>query len=97
MDNRDMMEYGYYQNIPSMMYGNFGYEGPPGSLINGMPYGVQGMNSMPNNMPIYNNANNPIYEINNRLNNLENRIKVLENKLNTSSNLTQDDNSMYML
>ena len=26
MDNRDMMQYGYFQNMPgNMMYGNFGY------------------------------------------------------------------------
>ena len=38
MDNRDMMQYGYFQNMPgNMMYGNFGYQGPPGSLMNGMP------------------------------------------------------------
>ena len=45
MDNRDMMQYGYFQNMPgNMMYGNFGYQGPPGSLMNGMPYAPQGMN-----------------------------------------------------
>ncbi len=44
MDNRDMMQYGYFQNMPgNMMYGNFGYQGPPGSLMNGMPYAPQGM------------------------------------------------------
>lgn len=95
MDNRDMMQYGYYQNIPgNMMYGNFGYQGPPGSLMNSMPYGLQGMNNVPN----YDNSmNNPLYEINNRLSKLENRVKILEQKINTNNNLYQDDNSMYML
>ena len=95
MDNRDMMQYGYFQNIPgNMMYGNFGYQGPPGSLMNGVPYGFQEMNNVQN----YDNSmNNPLYEINNRLSKLENRVKVLEQKINTNNNLYQDDNSMYML
>lgn len=83
MTERDMMELGYFQNIPgSYTYGNYGYQGPPGSLL-----------------PIQNNImNNPLIELNNRLNNLENRIKILEQKTNKQNNNSyQDDNSMYML
>ena len=88
MDNRDMMQYGYFQNMPgNMMYGNFGYQGPPGSLMNGMPYTPQGMNYSPNNL---------LYEINNRLNSLESRVKSLEQRL-ANNNSYQDDGSMYML
>lgn len=98
MDNRDMMQYGYFQNIPgNMAYGNFGYQGPPGSLMNGMMYNPPGMNNyMSNNMNNYDNSmNSPVQEINNRLNNLESRVKSLEQKLNNNS--YQDDGSMYML
>ena len=49
-----MMYGGYYQNIPgNISYGNFGYQGMPGSL---MP--MQGM--MPNNQYIMNNDSNNI-------------------------------------
>ena len=91
MDNRDMMQYGYFQNMPgNMMYGNFGYQGPPGSLMNGMPYTPQGMNYGSSNLQ------NTLYEINNRLNSLETRVKVLEQRL-ANNNSYQDDGSMYML
>ena len=54
MSERDMMYGGYYQNIPgNISYGNFGYQGMPGSL---MP--MQGM--MPNNQYIMNNDSNNI-------------------------------------
>lgn len=101
MDNRDMMQYGYFQNMPgNMMYGNFGYQGPPGSLMNGIPYAPQGMNygssNLQNNMNGYDNGNNTLYEINNRLNSLETRVKVLEQRL-ANNNSYQDDGSMYML
>lgn len=34
MTDRDMMYGGYYQNMPgSTSYGNFGYQGMPGSLM----------------------------------------------------------------
>lgn len=98
MDNRDMMQYGYFQNVPgNIAYGNFGYQGPPGSLMNNMMYNPQGMNNyMPNNMNGYdNNINSLIQEINNRLSNLETKVKSLEQKI--SSNSYQDDSSMYML
>ena len=86
MQDRDMMYGGYYQNIPgSMSYGNFGYQGPPGALIN------QNNPFMESN----NLNNNPLIDINARLSNLENRIKNLEQKINNKS--YQDDNSLYMI
>ena len=55
MSERDMMYGGYYQNIPgNISYGNFGYQGMPGSL---MP--MQGM--MPNNQYIMNNDSCLLY------------------------------------
>ncbi|MBQ8192476.1 MAG: hypothetical protein IJZ46_00170 [Bacilli bacterium] len=86
MDDRDMMYGGFYQNLPgNMSYGNFGFQGMPGSL---MPITNQG--NMINN--------NPLYEISSRINNLENRVKILEQRIgNINSNSFQDDNSMYML
>ena len=86
MQDRDMMYGGYYQNIPgSMAYSNFGYQGPPGALINqNNPF-----------MESSNMNNNPLIDINARLSNLENRVKNIEQKLNNKS--YQDDNSMYML
>lgn len=82
MIERDMMYGGYYQGIPNnMAYGNFGYQGPPGSL----------MPMQPNNDMFMNNYN----DINNRLNNLENRIRKLEQKVD--NNTYQDDNSLYII
>ena len=43
------------------------------------------------------NQNNPIFEINNKISNLENRVKLLEQKIGNSSNIYQDDNSLYMI
>ena len=92
MIDRDMMYGGFYQNIPGNMgYGNFGYQGPPGSLMP-MSNNMIPMNQYPNNDMITTSYN----DINMRLNNLENRIKVLEQKIN-SNNSYQDDNSLYML
>ena len=80
-----MMYGGYYQNMPgNFSYGNFGYQGMPGSL---MP-----MQMMPNNQYITGSDNNNIVS---RLTSLENRVKVLEQRINGSS--YQDDNSLYML
>lgn len=85
MTERDMMYGGYYQNMPgNFSYGNFGYQGMPGSL---MP-----MQMMPNNQYITGSDNNNIVS---RLTSLENRVKVLEQRINGSS--YQDDNSLYML
>lgn len=92
MTERDMMYGGYCQSMPgNMMYGNFGYQGMPGSL---MP--MQN-NLIPNNPYINNNSmiTSSYDELNSRLNNLENRIKILEQRL--SNNSYQDDNSLYML
>lgn len=86
MSERDMMYGGYYQNIPgNISYGNFGYQGMPGSL---MP--MQGM--MPNNQYIMNNDSNNIIA---RINSLESRVKALEQMVN--GNISSDDNSLYML
>lgn len=93
MSERDMMELGYFQNIPgSYSYGNYGFQGPPGSL-----YPMQ--NNIMNNPYNQNNIiNNPLLELNTKINNLENRIKILEQKINKQANNSyQDDNSMYML
>lgn len=87
MTERDMMYGGYYQNFPgNMAYANYGYQMPPGAMLN---------NGM---LPQINmNQNNPIFEINNRISNLENRVKLLEQKIGNSSNIYQDDNSLYII
>lgn len=86
MTERDMMYGGYYQNYPgNMAYLNYGYQMPPGAMLN---------NNMLPEMNI--NQNNPILELNNRISNLETRVKTLEQKLN-NSNTYQDDNSLYMI
>lgn len=87
MTERDMMYGGYYQNFPgNIAYANYGYQVPPGTLLN---------NGM---IPQINvDQNNPLLELNNRVTNLENRIKQLEQKFTSSNNLYQDDNSMYMI
>ena len=88
IDNSDMLQAGYFQGMPgNMVYGNFGYQGPPGSLI-----------AMPSQNMIMDN--NPLLDLNARINSLENRVKILEQKLTTSNTTTnpyQEDNSMYML
>lgn len=87
MTERDMMYGGYYQNFPgNMAYANYGCQMPPGAMLN---------NSMLPQMNM--NQNNPIFEINNRISNLENRVKLLEQKIGNSSNVYQDDNSLYMI
>lgn len=87
MIDRDMMYGGYYQSIPgNMAYANYGYQMPPGAMLN---------NGMLPQMTA--NQNNPLLELNNRITNLENRVKLLEQKINTSSNTYQDDNSIYMI
>lgn len=93
MSERDMMYGGYYQNFPgSMAYGNFGYQGGPGSLLsNGMLGNYQ--NGMQGQMDM---SNNVLNELNTRIRNLENRVKVLEQKV-LNNNSYQDDNSMYMI
>lgn len=70
-----MMQYGYFSEYPNMMQYNFGYQGPPGSLVN-MPF---------------NNFNNPFEQINARLNNLENKIKNIEQSINSNNNLNDDN------
>lgn len=95
MNDRDMMYGGYNMNMPgNYAYGNFGFQGPPGSL------------PMYNGMIDYNqnnSNNNPITILNSRINSLETRVKNLEQRLNNMSNNSsnnnsyQEDNSIYML
>lgn len=100
MSERDMMYGGYYQNIPgNMQYGNFGFQGMPGSLM--------GTNMMPNMMGSYQNPNfmgqsgtyNDTIDINTRLNNLETRVRLLEQRLgnNNKNSYQEENNSMYMI
>lgn len=97
MCDRDMMYGGYYQNMPgNMQYGNFGFQGMPGSLM--------GTNMMPNMMGGYPNFNdyglgnnNPLMEINTRLYNLETRVRLLEQRLGNNNSNQEDNNSMYMI
>lgn len=84
MNERDMMYGGFYQNVPgNISYGNFGYQGMPGSLLP--------IPNITDNQYIMNNNNNIIA----RINNLENRVKLLEEKINKKD--SYDDNSLYML
>ena len=82
-----MMYGGYYQNMPGYLaYNNFGYQTPPGGLM-------QIGNS-------YNNGyieNNPFNDINNRLNELEIKVNNLEQKLNRYKSFKEEDDSIYML
>lgn len=91
MTERDMMYGGCYQNMPgSMIQSNYGFELPPGALMqNNMMTPYNNMN--------YNNMNNPIIELNNRLTSLENRVKLLEQNKSSNTNIYQDDNSLYMI
>lgn len=87
MSERDMMYGGFYQNYPgNVAYANYGYQMPPGAMLN------NGMLPQMNT-----NQNNPITELNNRISNLENRVKLLEQRISTSSNSYQDDSSIYMI
>ena len=93
MKERDMMYGGYYQGMPgNNIYSNFGYQGPPGSLMQ-MPY-------MNNNYNGYNNSyleNNPFVDINNRLNELEIKVNNIEKRLNKYNTSKDDDDTIYML
>ena len=88
MKERDMMYGGYYEGVPgNSMQMNFGYQGPPGALLNiPNPY----INSHGNNNSYL--ENNPFSDINNRLNELEIKINNLEQKINKDN-----DDSIYML
>jgi len=96
ISDRDMMYGGYYQNVPgNIQYGNFGFQGCPGSLM--------GNNIMPNmmmnpNLNYQNGINGNTLDINTRLNNLETRVRLLEQRLGNNNNSYQEDNnSMYMI
>lgn len=99
MSERDIMYGGYYQNIPgNTQYGNFGFQGCPGSLIgNNMMPNMMGIQQYPNfNYQDASNANT--IDINTRLNNLETRVRLLEQRLgNNNSSYQEDNNSMYMI
>ena len=85
MKERDMMYGGYYGGFPgNSSFGNFGYQGPPGSLMQN---------------PYMNNylENNPFNDINNRLNELEIKVNNIEKKLGKNNNFKDDDDSIYML
>ena len=95
-DSRDMMYGGFCQNTPyNMAYGNFGYQLPPGALLNSnlLSTPLSNISNMQNNLY----DNNPLIDINARLSNLENRVKTLEQNLNTNTSQYQDDNSLYMI
>lgn len=88
MKERDMMYGGYYQGIPGYnTFGNYGYQGPPGSLMQmSNPY-MNGNNYL---------DNNPLNDINNRLNELEIKVNNIEKRLG-KNNIKDDDDSIYML
>lgn len=98
MSERDIMYGGYYQNIPNNIgYGNFGFQGCPGSLMNN--------NMIPNMIGLQQNPNlnyqdtpiNNTIDINTRLNNLETRVRLLEQRLGNNNSYVEDNNSMYMI
>ena len=92
-----MMYGGYYQNIPgNIQYGNFGFQGCPGSFMNN--------NILPNMMNMQQNPNfnypdtsNIDMNINTRLNNLETRVRLIEQRLGNNNSYQDDNNSMYMI
>ena len=90
MKERDMMYSGYYQGVPgNNIYGSYGYQGPPGSLMQiGGPY----MNNNNNYLD-----NNPLNDINNRLNELEIKVNNIEKRLSKNISFKDDDDSIYML
>ena len=94
MKERDMMYGGYYQGVPgNNIYSNFGYLGPPGSLI-------QLGNSYMDTNSGYNNSyleSNPFNDINNRLDELEIKLNNIEKIINRNNNFKDDDDSIYML
>lgn len=97
-NDRDMFYGGYYQNTPcNMQYGNFGFQGMPGSLMNNNM--IPNMMGYPNTniVDLNGNTSNPLNEINTRLNNLESRVRLLEQRLSNNNNYQEDNNSMYMI
>ena len=103
MNDRDMMYGGFYQNTPcNMQYGNFGFQGMPGSLMYGNTITPNMVNTNSfYDMSMQNGMNNGfssdvMNQIASRLTSLENRVKLLEQRLG-NTNSYQDDNSMYMI
>ena len=97
MKERDMMYGGYYNGVPgNSSFANYGYQGPPGSLMQ-MPNPYMNnnyFNSGHNNSYL---ENNPFNDINNRLNELETRVNNIESMLNRYNSSKDDDDSIYML
>jgi len=100
VNDRDMFYGGYYQNTPcNMQYGNFSFQGMPGSLMNNGMFPNM-MNNYPNTniIDLNGNSTNPITELNTRLTNLETKVRLLEQKIGSTNNSYQEDsNSMYMI
>lgn len=101
VDERDMMYSGFCQNNPGgMIYGNYGYQGMPGSLMmpgmQAMPMqSYQNMHGTPMQQTMPNISENNLYDLNSRISSLESRVKSLEQKISGYS--YGDDNSVYML
>ena len=95
VNDRDMMYGGYFGGTPcNMQYGNFGFQGHPGSFMNNNMIPNMMVNpNYQNNM--YNNTNN--LDIDTRLNNLETRVRLLEQRLGNNNSYQEDNNSMYMI
>ena len=95
ISDRDMMYGGYYQNIPgNTQYANFGFQGCPGTLMNGNMF--PNMMGVPQNNNIMQGTNN-IMDVNTRLNNLETRVRLIEQRLSGNNSYQEDNNSMYMI
>ena len=89
MKERDMIYSGYYGGVPgNNIYSNFGYQGPPGALL-------QMQNPYINSNSYL--ETNPLVDINNRLNELEIKVNNLEQKIKKDNNSKDDDDSIYML
>lgn len=95
INDRDIMYGGYYQNTPcNMQYGNFGFQGYPGSLMNGNM--IPNMMGMPQNNNLV-QGNNNMLDVNTRLNNLETRVRLIEQRFGNNNSYQEDNNSMYMI
>ena len=105
MKERDMMYGGYYGGIPgNNMYGNFGFQGPPGALLQMQNPYINNNGYLNGNEYLNNNGQNnsyletnPFVDINNRLNELEIKVNNLEQKLNRYKSFKEEDDSIYML
>lgn len=98
VNDRDMFYGGYYQNTPcNMQYGNFGYHGIPGSLMNnGMSPNITGYPNT-NIVDLNGNTSNQFSEIDVRLNIIENKVRLLEQRIGNNNYYQEDNDSMYMI